>query len=217
MTELSPDARSLLDAGRHAHDPPPSARHRVRARVLAEVAAPPRPSLPRPLALVALAVVVALLAALALRRTPAPTSAPPVTPAPTLAPPQRTDAPPAPVPTVSPAITAVPTVAPAPVVAPPQRPARPAPDRTDTLAAELRLLREARAQLASHDVSGALATLDQHARRFAHGQLTEEREAVRSLARCATRPDPSEADRFARAWPASPSIARVRRACTDAP
>lgn len=53
----------------------------------------------------------------------------------------------------------------------------PAP-RADDLAEERALLDDARARLASGDANAALQRLDEHARRFSHGKLGEEREAL---------------------------------------
>jgi len=47
------------------------------------------------------------------------------------------------------------------------------------LAAERALLTDARAAMQAADGPRALAILDDHARRFAHGQLAEERDALR--------------------------------------
>ena len=44
---------------------------------------------------------------------------------------------------------------------------------------ELRLLRQARAAVASKDFADALSPLAEHARRFKDGRMTEEREALR--------------------------------------
>jgi len=91
-----------------------------------------------------------------------------------------------------PVLPATPVVVPSPVTAPaaappaaplssppapaslPSRslPANPAPE-------ELRLLRQARAAVARHDFAAALPPIAEHARRFKHGRLAEEREALR--------------------------------------
>jgi hypothetical protein len=99
--------------------------------------------------------------------------------------------------------------------------ARPSPRRaresaaptTDTLAAELALLRRARAALATNDLGEATRALDEHATTFADGALRAEREGTRALVRCAERPDPEVARAFASAHPGSPLAARVRSAC----
>lgn len=79
----------------------------------------------------------------------------------------------------------------------------------DAVREEAALLRAARALLAS-DPAGALAKLDEHARRFPSGALTEEREAARILALCKTgREDEATAAaaRFVGGHPRSPLIA----------
>lgn len=84
--------------------------------------------------------------------------------------------------------------------APPMR------DRDRELAAERVLVETARTALGRGDGAAALATLDQHARRFPSGQLREEREAlaVQSLDVLARRAESRErAQRFKQAYPAS--------------
>jgi hypothetical protein len=66
------------------------------------------------------------------------------------------------------------------VVAPPALHADTPATATDTaLAGERSLLEQARMALARGEAQAALAALDGHARRYAHGQLVEEREALR--------------------------------------
>jgi hypothetical protein len=83
----------------------------------------------------------------------------------------------------------------------------------DDLAAERRLLEEARAALARGDGRSALAAADRHARTFPAGQLAEERESVRVRALVASgRLDEARAraERFRRRYPQSiflPAIA----------
>jgi hypothetical protein len=83
----------------------------------------------------------------------------------------------------------------------------------DTLAAELALLRRARAALATNDLAEATRALDEHAATFEDGALRAEREGTRALVRCAERPDPEVARAFASTHPGSPLVARVRAAC----
>lgn len=229
MSELSPAARAILDAGHIAQDPTALQRERnraaLRARLAAEASAPPpvaqRPS-PRVAwwgaALVGLA---ALVVALLWRREPPP------------APPVRTPVPTSPAPVVAPApVTPVP-VMPAPVApTATQEAPRPAPvvtaarDRrtetseVDTMAEELRLLRESRRVLDQGDGRAALALVQTHARRFPRGQLAEEREATRVLALCASG-DAVAASRagqsFVSRYPQSPQLPRVRRSCAFEP
>ena len=58
-------------------------------------------------------------------------------------------------------------------------PAATIPDAADTARAELRLLRRARAAVASGNHGVALRPIELHTRRFARGRLVEEREALR--------------------------------------
>jgi len=87
-----------------------------------------------------------------------------------------------------------PTAAPAaqPVVEPPPpsptrsraRKAQPPTPPADTLAAELALVSKAKQQLRSGRAADALRVLDEHARRFASGQLGAERDELRVEALC---------------------------------
>jgi hypothetical protein len=83
------------------------------------------------------------------------------------------------------------------------------------LAAERALLTDARTAMQSSDAERALAILDDHARRFAHGQLAEERDALRVAAlwlagdRAGAR---RHADEFAHRHPDSLFLPSVERA-----
>ncbi|MGZ3440932.1 MAG: hypothetical protein ACXVDD_15515, partial [Polyangia bacterium] len=87
--------------------------------------------------------------------------------------------------------------------------------RHGDLAAERALLADARAAMQASDAPRALALLDEHARRFAHGQLAEERDAMRVGAfwlagdRDGAR---RRADEFARRHPDSLFLPSVERA-----
>ena len=80
---------------------------------------------------------------------------------------------------------------------------------------EVRLLREGNLALRDGDVDRARARFDEHARRFADGELVELREVGRALLRC--RAEPSEAgatiDGFAARFPGSPHLGRLGREC----
>lgn len=94
-------------------------------------------------------------------------------------------------------------------------PSDPGPADT-TLAAEMQLLRRARVALREGDPSRALAELKAHARRFASGQMVEDREALRVQALCdAGRGSEARvaASAFMRAHPGSPHAARVEKIC----
>jgi len=104
--------------------------------------------------------------------------------------------------------------------------ATPAPTDSSAVAApvtvkdEIALISRAHAALTSGDPSGALALLDEHARRFPAGALGEEREATRVLALCAlgrTGDARAAATRFFAAFPGGPQAGRVRASCGGAP
>ena len=85
-----------------------------------------------------------------------------------------------------------------------------------SIGAEVALLGAANAEMQGGNAPRALTLLDDHARRFPLGALTEEREAARILALCAVgRGDESREakGRFLREHPSSPHVARVRSAC----
>ncbi|HEY2746700.1 MAG TPA: hypothetical protein VGL86_18855 [Polyangia bacterium] len=86
------------------------------------------------------------------------------------------------------------------------------------LAAERALLIDARAAMQAADAPRALALLDDHARRFAGGQLAEERDALRVAALWLAGDHDGarrRADEFARRHPDSLFLPSVRRAVTD--
>jgi hypothetical protein len=70
----------------------------------------------------------------------------------------------------------------APAPAPAAPAAKPPVGRPDTLGAERSLVDQARSALARKDYASALTALDEHERRFPHGQLTEERSALNVVA-----------------------------------
>jgi hypothetical protein len=126
-----------------------------------------------------------------------------------------------------------PAVAPAPSAsasADPVKPEPPAPRATAPASApdpapaasverELALVREAHAALQAGDAARALVLLDEHARRYPSGALSEEREAARVLVLCAlgrTGEARVAAERFLRVFPRSPQAARVRASCGGA-
>lgn len=89
--------------------------------------------------------------------------------------------------------------------APAQHPARVS-NAEDSLAEEQRLLDQARAALTDGAADRALGALSQHARRYAHGVLSMEREALRVRALVAAdRRDAARAtaERFVARWPSS--------------
>jgi len=87
---------------------------------------------------------------------------------------------------------------------------------TDTLAAELELVRAARAALEGGHASRALSLLDAHESRYPRGTLAQERLATRARALCALgRVDEARATAraLARVAPDSPHLARLATTC----
>jgi hypothetical protein len=115
-----------------------------------------------------------------------------------------------------------------PAIATPGPSAAPAAERAAApdVADELVLLRGARSALKAGNAERSLQLLGEHARRFPHGALTEEREAARAVATCAMvtgsaggggSADTARATvaRFFRAYPRSLHARRVHNACDD--
>lgn len=216
------------DAGRHA------ALARVLAAAIPVPAPVPSPGIGRgaaaatALATLVLGVVIGAIGhAVLVERGDAPTHDPP-----------REDraiteivAPPIPPPPITasvepPAVAPAPEVMPAPedVAAemPPTRPVEPLaePEGDEGLASEMALV--ARAQTALHRglYESALGALDEHARRFPRGELTEEREAlaVQALARAGRHDEARRrAERFEARHPRSLLVPVVRAAVAHAP
>ncbi len=98
----------------------------------------------------------------------------------------------------------------------------PAPSTTESLAIEVRELRNAERALRDGNPGLALAFLQELDRQVPNGQLAEERDAAATTARCARGDHPFDvnlADEFAQRHPASVYRARVEQACapTDPP
>ena len=93
--------------------------------------------------------------------------------------------------------------------------AAPAPS-VPAISQEMRLLEVAQRELSAQRASAALVSLQEHARRFPSGALSQEREAVRILALCQLGRQ-SEARRaakvFLRSAGASPLVPRIRESC----
>lgn len=92
----------------------------------------------------------------------------------------------------------------------------PAPTPAESLAVEVRALRNVERALRDHKPGLASAYLDNLNREVPGGQMREERAAQRALARCAQRQQPfgvDLADDFAAAYPASAYRGRVHEAC----
>ena len=102
----------------------------------------------------------------------------------------------------------------APHPAPDPDPA-PAPPAADTLAAEATVIRAARRALASGSPSSALEHLADFEARFPHGKLTEEADAIRTMAGCTLQPERAAplAASFRGRHPGSLQQSGVDRAC----
>ena len=130
-------------------------------------------------------------------------------------------APPAPQPPVDPAGVSSPasrSAVRAPASARPPEPGAAPPPAPVDLAAELTVMRRARAALRREDPEQALRLLDEHAARFASGQMLEDRQALRVQALCdAGRGERARdaARRFGQDHPGSPHVARVKTICIE--
>ncbi|MBA3545749.1 MAG: hypothetical protein H0T76_04630, partial [Nannocystis sp.] len=86
------------------------------------------------------------------------------------------------------------------------------------LAAEVALLRQARAALDDNDPEAALRALGEHANDFRTGQMLQDRQRLRIEALCALghhEAARAEAETFLRTYPDSTHTARVRTLCRD--
>ncbi len=91
---------------------------------------------------------------------------------------------------------------------------------SDSLAEEVKMLREARSALDRGDVRRALELVDAHEAQFSRGTLYEERLATRVQALCASgHADAARAtaEELLRAAPRSPHLTRVRTSCVASP
>jgi hypothetical protein len=242
VTELSPEARAIVDAGRDGDSAGDLERARVRRALFAKIAAGggaalasssvaasqgtaasgpvaaaatsslPLAKLLVPLAILAAGSVGGTIAWHARGATPTATAVAHVAPA----------AAPAPAPTVAPLppVVVVPplvTERPAPhhAVARPAAPPHDVPVTTTRLAEETALLGSANAALRAGDSARALALLDDYDRRYPAGIMREEVLATRIIARCQldTRDATAGADAFLARHPRSPLAPRVRSSC----
>ncbi len=235
MSDLSAEARALLEAARDGDDPTPQDRSRI-ARALAAslgiaVLAPGSAqatsvAVASATALTVFKTVVVVAAFVAVgagavwsRRLPVgvpPTSAAVSRVVPTV---RAAEAPPVRVVATEPSLPSPVAV----VVAPPLLPTRAAhvPARTiDTLRAASELLGEAHRAMNSGANEQALAILTTYRERFPHGVLSEERDVQRVLVLCRLgRREEAQAAAagFLRAHPRSPLVSRVERACAPTP
>jgi hypothetical protein len=242
LPPLTPGARAVVDAARSGDEPGAGDRERVRAKVLAAIAAGGAAgagaaghasaatsagsataggALAAKLAMIAIAVAgVATGAYLALR---SPDRAAEQMPAPSVSalPPE-----PQPEPEVAPAITADAAIEMGPEDVPDPSPAKPRATKkkdpaptlspADSLREERALIARASDALRDGDAAAALTAVKEHQRRFPDGMLIEERSAARVQALCAlgrTADGTSAREAFLARWPRSVHAAKVRVAC----
>lgn len=216
LPELPPDVAALLGEARGVPRAPESERRRVAARLAVSVGlAIPSTTLAVSRAasrawigkLLSVALVVAGAAGVGVVATRRASPRPPV-PSPrapsqrALVEVRRTASPPVAITTPQPTTTPPSSPVAAPLAAAPVTPAirhatQAVTDDDRSFRDELALLERAHAALSSDDVSGASSALTQHARRFPHGRLEPEREALR--VQCAAARGDREAASAARA------------------
>ena len=235
MSDLSAEARALLEAARDGDDPTPQDRSRVARSLAASLGI----AVLAPATAQATSVAVASASALTVFKTVAVVAAfvavgagsvwsrrPPVGVPPTSVSVSRVvptvravEAPPIRVVASEPSLPSPVAVVASPLLSPPR--AAHVPTRTvDTLRAESELLGEAHRAMNSGANEQALAILTTYRERFPHGVLSEERDAQRVLALCRLgRRDEAHAAAagFLRAHPRSPLVSRVERACSPTP
>jgi hypothetical protein len=230
MSELSPEARGLLDDGQSVLRPSASDRARVKSALAARLggaafllpyqasAAAPKSLLGWSKLSVKLASVGAGLVVLGAAYYATQPSVEPAPQAPVKPP---TVAPATPHPAAAPIATSPraqaerEAPAPEPVVSPVRK--LPAPD---PLAEEIAILSKATSALRAGRPGEGLTLLNEHQRKFPNGRLAEERRAARIQALCALgRRTEAEAEltRLAQSSPRSPHLARAQRACGFAP
>jgi hypothetical protein len=221
MTELDPNARALVEAGRRALRSTTADRERIEAALRARLGAdalPPDASTQvaatswQAVAGAAIGIcVLAGVAFYALRPT-VDARAPEARPAAQLPTAQT----PAASPHVAPAAEPQPT-APLQVSAPPAPPpAASTPRSPDALAREVALLSRATSELRAGRAAAAVKILDEHQRRFPSGALSEERRAAKAQALCLVgRVDEGRAE-LARLTPRSPAAANAQQLCDGA-
>jgi hypothetical protein len=227
MSELSPEARGLVDDWHAALRPSSGDRARVKAALAARLggaafflpqqasaAVPKSLFVSQKLYTLSAGLGVGLLAAGAYFLSPASSGiveGPPVKPtAVVTGKPQ-----PAPVLSSSPAPTEVePLTAPSP----PSPPRRQTP--ADSFAEEVAILSKATSELRAGRANEGLRLLEEHERKFPNGRLAEERRAARIQALCSLGRLPeaeAELARLKQSSPRSPHLARAQRACGLAP
>lgn len=185
MSELSPRSRELFARARASGAPTSAERARLLERVERAVApsvappAAPTSALGPTIAVVGLVVLAVALSVIG----PSESERPPTATAPS--PPSVVSTPS--VPDLAPiaVVAETPTAAPPPTRAQTHAARRASRDEaTDDLTIELGLLRRAQAARRAHRYAAALATLDEHRRRFPNGTLASERDVARALTLC---------------------------------
>lgn len=228
MSDLSPRARSLFEAGRGSHQPSAADRERVFASLSARIGgAGPEPRETPPvrggglsfpaISAAVFGLAVAGAGAFALFHAAAPT---PVAVAASTVPAPSTLA-------VAPPPAALPTPADSAVVGSPVETAeQPRPGArsitaaagNDRLAEEVAILSQAERDLNAGNYQSALRLLDEHRRKFPNGTLTQERMAARVQALCGLgRVSEAQAAlaRLTRTSPNSPQQERASEACAS--
>jgi hypothetical protein len=202
--QLSPEARALIDVGRSAQRGSPADRARIEAALRARLGPEALPAadsgartlgLARGYALTGVAIGVCALAGVALWALHPHAHAPAAPPA--LAAPGHVP------------------IATAPVLEAPVVAAQPL--QQDRTAQEVALLARATRELRAGHAGKALKALDEHARRFPNGVLSEERRSARAQALCALGRRSEGRGEVAQLPADSPAAARATQACETAP
>ena len=224
MSELSPEARGLVDDGHSVLRPSQGDRARVKSALAARLGGaafllPYQASASAPKALLGWSKLSASLAGVgaglvvmgatyyAAQPSVEPAPVAPVEP-PAVAP---AKARPAVTPTESTTDVELEAPAPEPAVSPSRKPPTP-----DPLVEEIAILSKATSALRAGKPAEGLRLLSDHQRKFPNGRLAEERRAARIQALCALgRRTEAEAEltRLAQSSPRSPHLARAQRAC----
>jgi type IV secretory pathway VirB10-like protein len=224
MSELDPNARALVEAGRSALRSRPGDRERIEAALRARLGADALPSDGglthvattswQTMAGAAIGILALAGVAFYVLRPTADAPKPDALPAPQVPSAQTPGTPAHAAPTAEPEPVAPlqPSVAPAP--APP--PVASTPRSPDALAREVALLSRATSELRAGRAAAAVKALDEHQRRFPSGALREERRAARAQALCLLgRVDEGRAE-LARLTPRSPAAATAEQVCDGA-
>lgn len=229
MSELSPEARGLVDDGHSVLRPSSNDRARVRSALAsrlggAALLVPHQASAAAPKSLIAWSKLHAVIASVGAGLVAAgayygvQSASEPVAPPPVMPPaatPHEARLAPAPVHSAPP-VQAEPAVAEPEAAVSPSR--RPAP--VDPLVEEVAILSRATSALRAGNPGEGLRLLNEHQRKFPKGRLAEERRAARIQALCALgrRPEAeAELARLAQSSPRSPHLARAQRACGFTP